>query len=106
MYNADGQPTFEFGKRFRNTIKICPFSQLLIIGGFGNINKGEMDFYDFDTLKEIGKHRSPCATKQEWSACGRYLVTSVLHARLKVDNNFKIFRANGTQVLPKGGQSF
>jgi len=25
MYNADGQPHFEFGKRFRNTIRLCPF---------------------------------------------------------------------------------
>jgi len=72
MYNADGQPHFEFGKRFRNTIRICPFDNVLIIGGFGNINKGEMDYWKLDDQKEIGKAKSPCATKIEWSACGRY----------------------------------
>lgn len=63
MYNADGEPKFEFGKRFRNTAKICPFSSILICGGFGNINKGEMDFWNLETLKEIGKSKFPCATK-------------------------------------------
>jgi uncharacterized protein with WD repeat len=90
MYNADGQPHFEFGKRFRNTIRICPFSNSLMIGGFGNITKGEMDFWSLDQQKEIsiGKPKFPCATKTQYSACGRYLLTSVLYERLKVDNCF------------------
>lgn len=98
---------FEFAKRFRNTVRICPFDNSMIIGGFGNITKGEIDIYNLDgnTQKdkypEIGNTKSPCATKINWSACGRYILTSVLHERLKVDNNFQIFRANGTKVLPK-----
>jgi len=101
MYNADGQPHFEFGKRFRNTIRICPFDSVLMIGGFGNITKGEMDIWSLDSLKEIGKGKAPCATKIEWSACGKYMLTCVLYERLKFDNNFSIFRANGSKVLPK-----
>jgi len=101
MYDADGQPSFEFAKRFRNTVRICPFDNSMIIGGFGNITKGEMDIYSLDSNKEIGKTKSPCATKINWSACGRYILTCVLYERLKVDNNFQIFRANGTKVLPK-----
>jgi len=88
MYNADGDPHFEFGQRFRNTLRICPFSSTLLIGGFGNIAKGEMDFWNIETLKEYGKAKFPCATKILWSACGRYILTSVLHERLKVDNGF------------------
>jgi len=90
MYNTDGQPHFEFGKRFRNTIRICPFSNSLMIGGFGNITKGEMDFWSLDQQKEINiaKAKFPCATKTQYSACGRYLLTSVLYERLKVDNCF------------------
>jgi len=65
MYNADGQPHFEFGKRFRNTIRICPFDSVLMIGGFGNITKGEMDIWSLDSLKEIGKGKAPLATKIE-----------------------------------------
>lgn len=103
LYNADGEPTFEFGKRFRNTIQICPFSQCVLLGGFGNISSGEMDFWQLNGLKEIGTAKSSCASRYNWSACGRYFLTSVLFERLKVDNNFQIFRANGSKILPKGG---
>ena len=72
-----------------------------MIGGFGNITKGEMDFWSIDSCKELGKNKAPCATRQDWSACGRYVLTQVLYERLKVDNNFQIFRANGTKVLAK-----
>lgn len=41
-----------------------------------------------------------------WSACGRYILTAVLYERLKVDNGFNIFRANGTKVLLKSGETF
>jgi len=67
-----------------------------MLGGFGNITKGEMDFWDLKNLKEIGNSKAPCSTRLEWSACGRYLLTAVLYERLKVDNEFKITRANGT----------
>lgn len=87
MYNADGEPAFEFGKRFRNTMKICPFGNSMMIGGFGNITKGEMDFWSLENLKECGKTtKFPCSSKMEWTACGRYILTSVLYERLKVDN--------------------
>lgn len=91
LYNTDGKPEFEFGQRFRNTIRICPFGNSLIMGGFGNINHGEMDFWSLDTLKEInknGKTKAPCASKILYSACGRYILTCVLYERLKVDNGF------------------
>lgn len=72
-----------------------------MIGGFGNITKGEMDFWTVDGQREIGKGKAPCATKIDWSACGRYILTSVLYERLKVDNSFMIYRANGTKALFK-----
>ena len=53
------------------------------------------------TQKEIGKAKFPCSIKIQWSPCGRYLVNSVLFERLKVDNGFQIFRANGSKVLMK-----
>lgn len=50
LYDKDCNALFEFGKRYRNTIRICPFSQLLLIGGFGNL-KGEIDIWSLDTLE-------------------------------------------------------
>lgn len=74
-----------------------------MVGGFGNITKGEMDFWNLDQLKEVGvtRAKAPCATRITWSACGRYILTSVLYERLKVDNGFSITRANGTRALKK-----
>jgi hypothetical protein len=34
-----------------------------MIGGFGNITKGEMDFWNLDTQKEIGKNKFACSIK-------------------------------------------
>ena len=59
-----------------------------MIGGFGNITKGEMDFWNLESQKEIGKGKFPCSIKIQWSPCGRYLMNSVLYERLKVDNGF------------------
>lgn len=72
-----------------------------MIGGFGNITKGEMTFWNLENQKEIGKAKFPCSIKIHWSPCGRYLLNSVLYDRLKVDNGFQIFRANGSKVLMK-----
>lgn len=74
-----------------------------MLGGFGNISSGEMDFWQLNGLKEIGAAKSSCASRYNWSACGRYFLTSVLYERLKVDNNFQILRANGSKILPKCG---
>ena len=82
-------------------MKICPFSSILMLGGFGNITKGEMNFWNMETQKEIGKAKFPCSIKIQWSPCGRYILNSVLYERLKVDNGFQIFRANGSKVLMK-----
>jgi len=34
----------------------------------------------------------------EWAADGMHLMAAVLHERVKVDNELKIFKANGTQL--------
>jgi uncharacterized protein with WD repeat len=60
-----------------------------------------MDFWDLQNQKVLGSNKAPCATKVMWSACGRFVLTCVLYERLKVDNGFQLFRANGTKLLPK-----
>jgi len=75
-----------------------------MLGGFGNITKGEIDFWTVRpdgsvASKEAGKAQHSCASKIQWSACGRYVLTAVLYERLKFDNAFQIFRANGSKVL-------
>jgi translation initiation factor 2A len=94
LYDKNSNPLFEFGKRYRNTIRIDPFSNATLIGGFGNL-AGEVDFWSLDTSKEIGKTKAYCTVTVEWAADGKHLMTAVLHERVKVDNEVKIFKANG-----------
>jgi translation initiation factor 2A len=98
LYDKDCNALFEFGKRYRNTIRICPFQQLLLIGGFGNL-KGEIDIWSLDSLEQVGKTRSDCAIGIEWSPDGKYLMTSVLYERVKVDNQISVFNGCGKKML-------
>jgi translation initiation factor 2A len=103
LYDKNCQPLFEFGKRFRNTIRICPFSQLVLIGGFGAL-KGAIDFWSLDTLEEVGTAKSDCAIDIEWSSDGKSIITSVLWERVKVDNILNLFTGCGKKILPKGAE--
>ena len=101
LYDKNCNPLFEFGKRYRNTIRICPFSQLAMIGGFGNLT-GEIDFWALDTLTQLGKAKSYCSIGIQWAPNGLTLMTSVLYERVKVDNLIGVFSASGKKFLGKG----
>jgi len=72
LYDKDANPLFEFGKRFRNTIRVCPFSQIAMIGGFGSLD-GEMDFWELNNMKQIGKAKSECGVSIDWAPDGLYM---------------------------------
>ena len=101
LYDKNCNPIFEFGKRYRNTIRVCPFSQIAMIGGFGNLT-GEIDFWALDTLTQVGKTKSYCSVGIEWAPDGINLMTSVLYERVKVDNMINVFTASGKRLLGKG----
>lgn len=104
LYDKNCNALFEFGKNFRNTIKICPFSQLVMIGGFGNL-AGQVDVWsleDLHNVEEVGKFKSYCAVSQDWAPNGRDIMTAVLYERVKVDNMVSIFSASGKKIFPKG----
>jgi len=94
LYDKFSNPKFEFGKRYRNTIRIDPFSNAAIIGGFGNL-KGEIDIWNLDRHTEFGLAKSYCAVSIEWAPNGTHFMTAVLYERVKVDNEIKVFLANG-----------
>lgn len=101
LYDKNANPMFEFGKRYRNTIRICPFNQLAMIGGFGNLT-GEADFWQLDNLSQLGTVKSDCAVGIEWAPDGLNLMASVLYERVKVDNMISIYTASGKKLLGKG----
>lgn len=68
-----------------------------MIGGFGNL-AGEVDFWDLNTLEEIGKTKAYCTVSVEWAKDGIHVMCAVLYERVKVDNEIKIIKPNGSTV--------
>lgn len=84
---------------------MCPFSQIAMIGGFGNLT-GEIDFWALDSLTLLGSTKSYCSVGIEWGPDGQTLMTSVLYERVKVDNQVSLLTASGKKLLGKDGQKF
>lgn len=62
---------------------------------------GEVDLWNLQSHKEIGKTKSYCTVSVEWAKDGKHFMTAVLHERVKVDNELKIFLGNGNQIVHK-----
>jgi len=54
-----------------------------------------VDVWTLDNNEEIGKTKAYCTVSVEWASDGKHIMTAVLHERVKVDNEVKIFKANG-----------
>ncbi|KNE56951.1 hypothetical protein AMAG_02718 [Allomyces macrogynus ATCC 38327] len=94
-YRAD--PIFEFGTGPRNTVSFSPNGRILCIGGFGNL-PGQLDFWDMTKRAKIASVSCPNSTQLSWSPDGRYLLTSTLSPRLRVDNGWKLWHYRGVCV--------
>lgn len=97
MYDNNCKPLFEFGQNYRNTLRWSSLGRYLIIAGFGNLN-GEIDIWDTIQLKKVGECKSSAAIACMWSDDCQKFMTAVLTPRLKVDNNFKVFKYNGQLI--------
>lgn len=81
-------------------IRICPFSNAILIGGFGNL-AGEIDFWSLETKKQVGKAKAYCSVSVNWADDGKHVLCAVLHERVKVDNEIRILNVNGEIVCQK-----
>jgi len=97
LFDNQCTPKFEFGKHHRNTVKWSPLSRFICLAGFGNLS-GEMEIWDVTTFKQIGSCKSNSAVYCGWSPDGRRLLTAVLNPRLRVDNNYKVYKYNGIML--------
>jgi translation initiation factor 2A len=100
LYDKDANPIFEFGKRYRNTVRICPYSEAIMIGGFGNL-AGEVDVWSNYHQTEVGNFKSYCTVGVDWSPDGKYIMTCSTFPRMKVDNEIKIFNPLGKLICEK-----
>mmetsp|Transcript_55190 Transcript_55190/g.91747 ORF Transcript_55190/g.91747 Transcript_55190/m.91747 type:complete len:684 (+) Transcript_55190:54-2105(+) len=102
LFNWECKPIFDFGARPRNAILWSPHGRFLCLGGFGNL-QGDMDFWDRYKLKCIGSSSASCAVYQAWSPDSRLFLAATLFPRLRVDNNYKIFKYDGTLISTEKG---
>ncbi len=100
LYNIKAEPIFEFGQAHRNTVSFSPHGRFVVLAGFGNL-AGEMDFWDRNKQKLMGRNTSHCSVGYGWSPCGRYFMTATLAPRMNVDNAVKLFKYNGAGPLHK-----
>lgn len=95
LFSNSCQPEFEFGQHYRNQCFFQPQDRFLVLAGFGNLD-GEMEIWDTKTKKLVGKCKSSSAHSCAWSSDGRKFMTAVVTPRLRVDNNFKVFKYDGS----------
>eukprot|EP00899_Mesostigma_viride_P019404 jgi/Mesvir1/27465/Mv07243-RA.3 len=100
LFDATAKPIFDFGTGPRNTVKWDPHGQFLALAGFGNL-PGDVEFWDCQKQKLLGKTRAECAVTCEWAPDGRHLMTATVAPRMRVDNCIRIFKYNGEQLFKK-----
>ena len=67
----------------------------MLIGGFGNL-AGEVDFWNLEGHRELGNTKAYCTVGCEWAPDGKYLLSTVLYERVKVDNEVRVFSPAGS----------
>lgn len=95
LYNLKGDVTFDFGTSPRNLIFYNPFGNMLILGGFGNLN-GHLEVWDLKQKKEICRMYSRDSTYLEWCPDGEHFMTATLSPRLRIGNGYRMFHYSGS----------
>ena len=70
--------------------------------------KGDIEFYSLKDGTLIGKNNFFSCVNFEWSQDSKYLLGSVLSTRVKVDNEYRIMKYNGEEVVvdKNGGEIY
>lgn len=98
FYNKDGTLNRQIAKGNFNTIKISPDNRFVALCGFGSL-KGDIEIYSLKDFKIIGIYNFFCCVNFEWSQDSKYLLGAVLSTRVKVDNEYRILKYNGEEVV-------
>lgn len=94
LFDHRAQPIYEIGSGARNAVKYSPSGRFFFVAGFGNLT-GDMDIWERKSFKKITTVSASNSSSCEWSADGRFIMTSILYRRLKVDNGIKIWHYTG-----------
>ena len=98
LYKKNALYVKDIAKGNFNTIKISPDSRMVALCGFGAL-KGDIEFYSLKEGELIGRNNFFCCVNFEWSQDSKYILGSVLSTRVKVDNEYRIMKYNGEEVV-------
>jgi translation initiation factor 2A len=98
MYLArDASAVRDFGQAPRNTIRFSPSGRFIMIGGFGVLS-GQMDFWDKNRFRLMGRASCADATTFEWTPDSRCFVTAVHRPRRRVSERFTLYTYAGEKI--------
>lgn len=97
LFDKNATAVYDFGTGYKNTVIFSNLNRFLILAGFGNLN-GEITIWDIKEQKKVGECKSSSASVCLWSNDGRKFLTGTVTPALRVENNFKIFKYDGTLI--------
>jgi len=106
LFNDKGNQVFDFGTGPKNLAMFNPQSNLLMVGGFGNL-RGKIDMWDVSRPDNISKgslvssFEAPDTTDVKWSPDGQHIVTTTCAPRLRQGNGYKIWHYSGSLIHEK-----
>ncbi|KAF2900544.1 hypothetical protein ILUMI_05644 [Ignelater luminosus] len=100
IFNLKCDPIFEFGTGPRNSIYYNPQGNILLLGGFGNL-QGQVELWETNSRKIIGKCEAPDSTHLQWSPDGIHFLTATTAPRLRTGNGYKIWHYSGALIFER-----
>jgi len=95
MFNTKAEPVFDFGTGPRNSAVFNPASNLLMIGGFGNL-RGHIQMWEVASKSLVSEFDAPDSTNVSWCGDGQRLLTSTCAPRLRQGNGYKVWHYSGS----------
>merc|ERR1719431_1369381 len=104
MFNTKAEPVFDFGTGPRNSAVFNPASNLLMIGGFGNL-RGHIQMWEVASKTLNSEFDAPDSTDVKWCPDGQRFLTSTCAPRLRQGNGYKVWHYSGALLHEKSFQS-
>jgi translation initiation factor 2A len=104
MFNIKAEPVFDFGTGPRNTVLFNKQSNLLLIGGFGNL-RGKVEIWDVAQKSQVSIFDAPDSTDVKWSPDGQRVLTTTCAPRLRQGNGYKVWHYTGALLHEKTFQA-
>ena len=104
MFNLKAEAVFDFGTGPRNSALFNPQSNLLMIGGFGNL-RGHIQMWDVAGKILNSEFDAPDSTDVKWCPDGQRLLTSTCAPRLRQGNGYKVWHYSGSLLHEKSFQT-